>query len=186
MRQKIGRASAVCAALLASAAASAQGLASMSRGWVFQEEGGAALFANVCAACHQPDAEGAAGAGAYPALAGNANLASAGYLEILLFDGRRGMPPLGYMMSDQQAADVINYVRTHFGNAYRDELSAADVESARPACESGAMRRHPRGTRGSRASRDSSIGQGFACARGSPSGEPRVVTHRDPRFPCGW
>ena len=41
------------------------------------------------------------------------------------------MPALGRMMSDQQAADVINYVRTHFGNAYRDEVSAADIEAAR-------------------------------------------------------
>ena len=28
------------------------------------------------------------------------------------------MPPLGQMMSDQQVADVVNYVRTHFGNSY--------------------------------------------------------------------
>jgi mono/diheme cytochrome c family protein len=35
------------------------------------------------------------------------------------------------MMSDQQAADVINYVRAHFGNRYGDAVSAADVETAR-------------------------------------------------------
>ena len=35
----------------------------MSKGWVFGEHGGAELFGNVCAACHQPDAKGAAGAG---------------------------------------------------------------------------------------------------------------------------
>ena len=33
--------------------------APMSRGWVFGELGGADLFGNVCAACHQPDAKGA-------------------------------------------------------------------------------------------------------------------------------
>ena len=29
------------------------------------------------------------------------------------------MPPVGDMMSDAQVADVVNYVRTHFGNATR-------------------------------------------------------------------
>jgi mono/diheme cytochrome c family protein len=42
------------------------------------------------------------------------------------------MPPLGRLMSDEQVADVINYVRSHFGNAYDDALSAADVRAARP------------------------------------------------------
>ena len=109
----------------------------MSRGWTFEEQGGAALFANVCAACHQPDAKGAIGAAAYPALAENKNLASADYLATLLFNGQRGMPPLGRMMSDQQAADVINYVRTHFGNDYDDTVSAAEVAAARAQLHSG-------------------------------------------------
>jgi mono/diheme cytochrome c family protein len=41
------------------------------------------------------------------------------------------MPPLGNMMSDSQVADVINYVRTHFGNSYANAVSAADVSAAR-------------------------------------------------------
>ena len=41
------------------------------------------------------------------------------------------MPPLGRMMSDEQVADVVNYVRTHFGNSYADALSAGDVAAAR-------------------------------------------------------
>jgi mono/diheme cytochrome c family protein len=41
------------------------------------------------------------------------------------------MPTLGGMMSDAQVADVINYVRTHFGNSYPDALTAADVAAAR-------------------------------------------------------
>jgi mono/diheme cytochrome c family protein len=130
-RQNIRRASAVCAALVFSLGAAAQGLSSMSRGWVFEEQGGEALFAHVCAACHQPDAKGATGAGSYPALADNKDLASPEYLETLLFNGQRAMPPLGWMMSDQQVADVINYVREHFGNNYGDEVSAADVKTAR-------------------------------------------------------
>ena len=103
----------------------------LSSGWVFNEQGGAALYANVCAACHQPNAMGAAGAAAYPPLAADKNLASSGYIETVLLHGLRGMPAVGRMMSDEQAADVINYVRTHFGNSYDDAVSAADIKAAR-------------------------------------------------------
>jgi mono/diheme cytochrome c family protein len=103
----------------------------ISSGQVFEEKGGAALFANVCAGCHQPNAEGAAGAGVYPALADNKEVASSDYLISVLLKGQRGMPPVGQMMSDQQIADVINYVRTHFGNAYGERAAPADVEAAR-------------------------------------------------------
>jgi mono/diheme cytochrome c family protein len=103
----------------------------MSRGWEFSEQGGADLFRNVCAACHQPDAKGAVGAGRYPSLAEDKNLASSDFMLEVLFGGLKDMPPLGSMMSDAQVADVVTYVRTHFGNAYPDALSAADVAAAR-------------------------------------------------------
>jgi len=41
------------------------------------------------------------------------------------------MPPVGQMMTDQQVADVVNYVRTHFGNRYKDAVTAADAGSTR-------------------------------------------------------
>jgi mono/diheme cytochrome c family protein len=104
---------------------------SMSHGWEFSEQGGADLFRNICAACHQPDAQGAVGAGAYPPLAEDKNLASTDFMLAELFGGPRGMPPVAHMMSDAQVADVINYVRTHFGNAYPGAVSAADVSAAR-------------------------------------------------------
>jgi mono/diheme cytochrome c family protein len=104
----------------------------LSPGRQFAEQGGAAIYANVCAACHQRDGKGAAGAGAYPALSGDPKLASAQYALGVLLAGSNAMPPLGRMMSDEQAADVINYVRTHFGNDYRDALTVAAVKSARP------------------------------------------------------
>ncbi len=59
----------------------------MSSGWVFTEQGGADLFGNVCAACHQPDAKGAAGAAAYPPLAADKKLASADFMLTVLFRG---------------------------------------------------------------------------------------------------
>jgi mono/diheme cytochrome c family protein len=104
--------------------------AAMSRGWEFTERGGADLFNNVCAGCHQSDAKGAVGAGAYPPLAGNTKLASTDLLLGVVLGGLRGMPPVGDMMSDEQVADVANYVRTHFGNSY-GPVSAAQVATAR-------------------------------------------------------
>lgn len=103
----------------------------LSKGSHFEERDGASLYAHVCAACHQADGRGAIGAGAYPALAQNENLASGGYPVTVLLQGLRAMPPLGRAMSDQQVADVVVYIRTHFGNHYGDAISADDVRSAR-------------------------------------------------------
>jgi mono/diheme cytochrome c family protein len=103
----------------------------MSHGWEFSEQGGAELFRNVCAGCHQLDAKGAAGAGAYPSLVTDENLDSSDFILAVLLGGLKGMPPVGGMMSDAQVADIVNYVRTHFGNSYTDPVSAADVAAAR-------------------------------------------------------
>jgi mono/diheme cytochrome c family protein len=103
----------------------------MSHGWGFSEQGGAELFRNVCAGCHQPDAKGAVGAGAYPSLVADAQLASADFMVSVLLGGLKAMPPVGDMMSDAQVADVVNYVRTHFGNSYEDAVSAEAVSAAR-------------------------------------------------------
>lgn len=119
-------------AALAQSAARPSAEPGMSPGRRFTEQGGEALYANVCAACHQADAKGAVGAAAYPALAANEKLAASGYPLTVLLYGLRGMPPVGRMMNDQQVADVVNYLRTHFGNSYGDPLSAEDVKAARP------------------------------------------------------
>jgi mono/diheme cytochrome c family protein len=42
------------------------------------------------------------------------------------------MPALGRMMSDEQVADVTNYVRSRFAQSDGDPLAAADVQAARP------------------------------------------------------
>jgi mono/diheme cytochrome c family protein len=102
-----------------------------SSGYRFVEMTGEELFANVCQGCHMPDAAGAAGAGAYPSLADNKNLAAGEYPIHMIVHGRRGMPPFGEMMTDGQVAAVVNYVRTHFGNSYPDAVTAKDVSDAR-------------------------------------------------------
>lgn len=102
-----------------------------STGRSFTEETGEQLFSHICAACHMGQAQGAVGAGRYPALAKNANLESAGYPILILLHGQKGMPPVGQMMSDDQVAAVVNYVRTHFGNNYQDAVTAQDVKDSR-------------------------------------------------------
>jgi mono/diheme cytochrome c family protein len=102
-----------------------------SSGYKFVEMSGEELFGNVCQGCHMPGALGATGAGSYPSLAGNRNLESSGYPIYLVVNGRRGMPGFGDMMSDDQIAAVVNYLRTNFGNNYEDRVTAKDVKAAR-------------------------------------------------------
>ena len=104
----------------------------LSGGFKFAEQSGEELYANVCQGCHMPDGKGATGAGTYPSLVQNSNLESGGYPLHVVVSGQRAMPPVGAMMSDAQVAAVVNYVRTHFGNAYRDTVSANDVKRVRP------------------------------------------------------
>ncbi|MFC3593204.1 c-type cytochrome [Novosphingobium piscinae] len=98
----------------------------------FSEPDGEKMYRRVCAGCHMPDAKGVStGAGFYPALAANKNLMSSGYPVYVVLKGKNGMPAVGAMMTDQQVADVVNYVRTHFGNRYKDPVKAEDVKAVR-------------------------------------------------------
>lgn len=114
----------------ASALADSAGV-TFSSGDNFTEKTGQELYANVCQACHMDKGQGAVGAGKYPALAKNANLESGGYPIYVIVHGQKGMPPVGSMMSDDQVAAVVNYVRTNFGNDYKDAVTAEEVAGAR-------------------------------------------------------
>jgi mono/diheme cytochrome c family protein len=103
----------------------------LSAGFRFAENSGEDLFANACRGCHMSDAKGATGAGTYPSLASDQNLQARGYPVDVVVNGQRGMPPFGTMMSDDQVAAVVNYLRTHFGNAYKDAVTAEDVKVLR-------------------------------------------------------
>lgn len=94
-------------------------------------QSGERIYQSVCQACHQSDAKGAQGAGFYPALAENPRLVSAAYPLSVVLHGRNGMPPLRGLFSDQQVAEVVNYVRSHFGNEYTDKVTASDVAKIR-------------------------------------------------------
>jgi mono/diheme cytochrome c family protein len=97
----------------------------------FREPDGEKLYRRVCAACHMADAKGAEGAGRYPALAANARLGSPQYPALVIVKGLNGMPAIGNQMTDQQVADVVNYIRTHFGNSYAGDVKPEDVKSLR-------------------------------------------------------
>jgi mono/diheme cytochrome c family protein len=101
---------------------------------------GEEIYARICQGCHMPDGRGAQGAGTYPALAGNPKLASAHFTASTVYHGRHNMPHFGPQpdlgefeafvtvhLDDEEIASVVNYVRSHFGNHYTDELTAKDV-----------------------------------------------------------
>lgn len=103
----------------------------------FSKLDGAGVYSHVCQGCHMTQGQGAKGAGAYPALAQNPNIASAPYLVLTVLKGRKNMPAFGLgshgedkrsvELTDAQIADVANYVRSHFGNHYGDSISEKDV-----------------------------------------------------------
>jgi mono/diheme cytochrome c family protein len=99
---------------------------------------GEQIYEHICQSCHMPGAQGAVGAGFFPKLAGDKNLASWQFVALTVLNGRNGMPPFGYPtgsgpnshashLSDAQIADVVNYVRSHFGNTFRPEATAGQV-----------------------------------------------------------
>jgi mono/diheme cytochrome c family protein len=101
---------------------------------------GQQIFERICAGCHMSGAEGAAGAGFYPKLAGDKKLVSWEYAAVTVLNGRNGMPAFGLppaqaqqtrsvQLSDAQVADVINYVRSHFGNKFKPEVAAKQVSA---------------------------------------------------------
>jgi len=66
------------------------------------------------------------------ALAHDPNLSGRGYPVAIVVNGQRAMPAFGDLLSDRQIADVVNYIRSHFGNDYTDEVTASEVGAMRP------------------------------------------------------
>jgi mono/diheme cytochrome c family protein len=101
---------------------------------------GEQIFQHICQACHMAEAQGATGAGFYPKLAGNKKFVAWEFVALTVLNGRNGMPPFGTppdapamvranQLSDAQIAEVVNYVRTHFGNRYAPNASAQKVQA---------------------------------------------------------
>ncbi len=92
---------------------------------MFPQQTGEDIYKGVCQGCHMPDAKGAVGAGAYPALARNPKLEIAAYPIGVIVGGQKAMPSFGPYFTDEQIANVVTYIRTNFGNRYRGKVTPA-------------------------------------------------------------
>jgi len=90
---------------------------------------GEEVYRTFCQACHMADAKGAVGAGAFPPLANNPRLATTGYAAFMIANGKGGMPWFRDVLSKEQARELITYLRTHFGNDYKDPVTPDDVSA---------------------------------------------------------
>jgi mono/diheme cytochrome c family protein len=99
---------------------------------------GKQVYEEICQGCHMPDAKGAMGAGKYPALAGDPALSSRQFMALTVLMGRRNMPAFGtkhaipfggppMSLTDAEIAAVINYVRSNFGNHFKDSITPEEV-----------------------------------------------------------
>ncbi|PYC09592.1 alcohol dehydrogenase [Pseudomonas protegens] len=102
---------------------------------------GAAVYIDNCAACHRTDGKGYTRV--FPALAGNPVLQSAdatSLIHIVLKGGTLPathsapstftMPPFAWRLSDQEVADVVNFIRGSWGNQ-ASAVKAGDVAALR-------------------------------------------------------
>ena len=103
----------------------------LSPGFHFSEQTGEALYSNACQACHMGNGAGATGAGRYPSLVKNPKLETETEALYVILHGQGAMPAVGRLMSDEQVAAVVTYIRTHFGNDYKEPVTAEQVQKAR-------------------------------------------------------
>jgi len=104
---------------------------------------GALVYLNNCAACHRPDGNGYDRV--FPALAGNGVVQSSNPLSLIsiILQGsitpqtarapaQFTMPSFAWRLSDQEIADVVNFIRSSWGN-HAQPARAADVSGLRKA-----------------------------------------------------
>jgi mono/diheme cytochrome c family protein len=96
------------------------------------------VYKSVCQACHQPDGRGQDRVA--PPLVGSAlTLAPAGIPARILFNGKEGrvglMPPLASVLTDDQIAAVLTYIRREWGQT-GSPVDAALVKETRAAAQS--------------------------------------------------
>jgi mono/diheme cytochrome c family protein len=102
-----------------------------------ERQHGATVYASYCSGCHQADGKGVTGK--FPPLAGNpvviapdpANVFNVILAGIPARGGYGAMPGFAKQLSDQQIADLVNYLRASWGNNAPANASAADIASLR-------------------------------------------------------
>ena len=130
---------AICAALPAAAQdsgerqeprdAAAAELGATTDGFVLQD--GEALYNAACAGCHQPQGQGAIGAGVYPPLAANPRLEGGRYPAWIVLNGMGAMPNFNDWLDDEQIVAVVSYIQQSFGNRYDAHPTAEMVAGIR-------------------------------------------------------
>ncbi|CCG88716.1 c-type cytochrome [Erwinia piriflorinigrans] len=103
---------------------------------------GASVYVDSCAACHKTDGSGYKRF--FPELRGNSVVLASdptSLIHIVLsgaqLPGMKGapttitMPAFGWRLNDQQVADVVNFIRTSWGNSAASTVSASDVAKVR-------------------------------------------------------
>ena len=98
---------------------------------------GRSIYLNNCASCHQLDGKGIGTS--VPSLVGNAAVVAGGSEDVIrvILGGIEAqgtyapMPAIGASMTDQQIADVANYVRQAWGNAAPPNAGAGTVGTLR-------------------------------------------------------
>lgn len=120
----------VATIVVAAGAALAQGIGDTSGSGhgSASSSGGEQVYREICQACHMANAEGGTGAGNVPALAANPHLADPDFTLNRVLRGQGGMPAFHGMLTPAQVADVVGYVRTHFGNDYPKPVTVDDVK----------------------------------------------------------
>jgi mono/diheme cytochrome c family protein len=91
------------------------------------------VYASLCVACHQEDGQGREKIA--PSLVGSVlALAPPAVTARILLNGKEGpvglMPALGTVLTDEQIADVLTYVRRQWGNA-GPPVEAATIKETR-------------------------------------------------------
>lgn len=90
---------------------------------------GEQVYRQVCQACHMANAMGGTGAATIPALANNPRLMAAQYPIDMVVHGRGAMPYFTDTLTPAQVAQVVTYIRTHFGNHYAKPVTEAEVKA---------------------------------------------------------
>jgi mono/diheme cytochrome c family protein len=94
---------------------------------------GKEVYRNICQACHQPDGRGQERVA--PSLVGSSlALAEPGIPARILLNGKEGpiglMPAIGTVLSDDQIAGVLTYIRREWGQT-GTSVDAASVKTVR-------------------------------------------------------
>ena len=102
-------------------------------------ESGRVVYQNLCQACHQPDGRGREHLGAPLVGSAFALAADPGLPIRIVLNGKEGpiglMPPLGNVLTDEQIASVLTYVRRSWGHT-ASPIDPAAVANTRPGAAS--------------------------------------------------